>query len=238
MSGTGIKLRTTVTSCLHMKDWTSAFQKYQTSIEAWQENPWEKIASVVSKGQTPIELYAITFFLRHNKTFNEFFWNQIRQRSLAEKNERLNAYLELKPESRYYHVMLALDLLIGHWSSEADDLHSEGIVRESFLPSFRSYVFDLHTFIGKKRLLSHWHLVAPKKDHTKVGLDLRWSGSLLGCLYRSEAFNKFGTMRSSESSDIPWIAVDMGDDLWKPTINLDKFFYAELFEAIDQKTKK
>ena len=73
-----------------------------------------------------------------------------------------------------------------------------------YIPRFADYVFDSHTWLGRKRLKSvtlDWEV--PMSE----GVDLRWSGDWSGTLWRYLAFRQFGTL------DIPWERVRVDDDL-------------------------
>ena len=84
------------------------------------------------------------------------------------------------------------------------------------------FVFDQHTFRGLALLKRHWKDIGPGKP-MPPGLDLRFSGSVLGCFWRECAFQQYG----AGFVDARWEDVMIQPRHWQLSIKLDSHFYTD-----------
>jgi hypothetical protein len=90
------------------------------------------------------------------------------------------------------------------------------------------YSYDLHTTRGRRIIAANWTRIAPG-IMLPAGLDLRWSGSILGVAYRERAFE----MHGDGYRDAQWQSVPFTEEEWKLLKTYDSYFYRELYEKLE-----
>lgn len=213
----------------HFEHWLAGFQNYYKNRSEWDQS---RMIEKIKTFQTLDEAYEILFFTRAHKEWDQWVFSTLAERADREKNERLKDYLQYIPptERLHYHKMVGLELAINHFSEEANELLPDMDVRSNYIPNFPNYTFDVHGYRGKKLIYDHWKSI--EKCHPASSLDLRWSGQLMGILWRFKAYEQLGTMKSDEGGDWPWEAVKIEPEMWKQTIELDSYFYEPLYKEL------
>jgi hypothetical protein len=91
------------------------------------------------------------------------------------------------------------------------------------------FVFDQHTFRGLALIKRHWRHLGPGIPMAN-GLDLRFSGSVMGCFWRECAFRQYGP----GFVDARWEDVVMEPRHWHLSIKLDSHFYTDFHAKYSQ----
>lgn len=213
----------------HFDHWMKGFQNYYENRASWDQ---DKMIERIKKFDSLDELYEIVFYTRAHKEWDQWVFSTLAERAEREKNERLKDYLQYIPptERLHYHKMVGLELAIGHFSEEANELHPDVDVTKNYIPNFPPYTFDCHGIRGLKKVVAAWPSI--EKGHPNETVDMRWSGQLLGILWRFKAYEQLGSMTSDTGGDWPWEAVKIEPELWKQTIEFDSYFYGKLYSAL------
>lgn len=120
------------------------------------------------------------------------------------------------------------------WESEGEgspEPDGKGVEDGLFLRRFEDYVFDVHVWYGKVRLLKEWKKgkIGPEKKMPD-GCDLRWTGSVLGCVWRMLAFEQFGWEYWRKN----WEEVKWENGMWEEAVREDKEWYPEFYEGLNE----
>lgn len=133
----------------------------------------------------------------------------------------------------FYSVKMLLEMVAGSFDAEEANLlrdnwterpHPEDV---PFVPVLQDYVFDCHYWEGKQRLWKHWKAVAPGRP-MPPGVDLRWSGMLLGVCWREFAAKQF----PNDYANRAWEEVDIDPQVWKDALACDRFWYPKFYNRI------
>lgn len=129
-----------------------------------------------------------------------------------------------------YEYMTGLEIYYGLVKSEDHKFYDVSAPAEDgddiLYP--RDYVHDIHSRQGVRSLHKNWKNIRPSKP-LPGGLDLRWSGSVLGCLWRESAYHQFGP----EYRKIPWQQVKISDKDWSEAKIFDGMFYKKFYADVE-----
>lgn len=183
-----------------------------------------------AKSDNPVDLFTAFWALRLAGTFQESSFRAALIERAVECGGWPKAVAEGKLYGLYAHKML-IEMLVGRWDESANE-HAP-------VPPFEDdsdvivmpddYVYDNHTRIGRRRLADAFHKIAPGHPQPP-GIDLRWSGLLLGVVWREFAAIQFPYPAYVST---PWEAVKIPDDAWEAASRLDRHFYKRFYGAMD-----
>lgn len=134
----------------------------------------------------------------------------------------------------FFGPLVLIEMMTGAWSSDADDLvrnHKARPLHEEDAPlvlAVPDYAFDCHTSLGRRRMVAGWSQIAPGRPQPS-GVDLRWSGMLLGVAWREFASRQF----PSDYQNRKWEEVEIPKDVWENSLACDRFFYTKFYEQLD-----
>jgi len=194
----------------HFVDWLDGFYEAENNKESLDEG-WMKRR--IMRFSDLVEAYKILYFTRYHKkdaALQSVFWEKIEQRAVKEKNERLLKFIGLRPGDSHYNRMMALELTLGFWEDDANDIRIKAQPDEYPGLYVEDYALDRHNYHGISRLLNNWGEVAPNKDFSETGVDLRWTGQLSGIYWRFECYRQKGHLTSHTGEDVQWTDVTCG----------------------------
>lgn len=135
-----------------------------------------------------------------------------------------------KVKPSFYDCILGMEMFYG--MVDEDDFLYENTnpqeIEDNVIVFPSSYAFDIHTLAGKSAIYRNWKKIKPNEPLPN-GLDLRWSGSVLSCLWREKAFAKFG----SEYKNKKWEEVDIYNDEWRMAKIYDAGFYKKMYKKLE-----
>ncbi len=214
----------------HLTWWTAAHSVYLHNKSSWNE---AKLRRQIRKYQTPLEGYEIWFLVKEKKHFRPALWEELAVRAEREKNERLQWYLQYRPESGY-EIMVGLELAINAFDESASEFHPDSPNPESYVPAFHEQYEDIHSYAGRRNFM-HWFsplLQGTLPPESKLSLQL--SGQLWGCAFRHAAFNQRRTITLSPGRLIPWQDVRLEQET-SSVAELDSLFYKSTYAALEKK---
>lgn len=131
-----------------------------------------------------------------------------------------------------YEVMAILEIEYGMCEPSSDMYASESfdpsVDHENTLYMFEEYVDDLHTWHGKRLIKSQWKNIGPCKEMPS-GLDMRFSGSILGSMWRHAAWRQYG----SSFIDKKWHEVQISAIEWAYAKWYDSWWYKRLYVEME-----
>lgn len=135
-----------------------------------------------------------------------------------------------KNEISFYEVMAALEHHYGFTQEKNSQYHSwEGTDLAGIDISLpEAYSYDLHTRPGKAAMYKHWAAIRPGEP-LPGGLDLRWTGSVLGVLWREKAYTQFG----DGYRDVKWEDVAITAEEWRLAKGFDSVFYKDMYNELE-----
>lgn len=189
--------------------------------------------------------------LKKAHTFEEVlnvFWGAMRSPSRKEAARWLVEGLRERatsPEARelaeglwsvhpYFGPLMLIEMIYGKGSPEANlvnpipekDLLAEEVPT---VPLYPMYAHDCHTSTGKARLRRNWGGIGPGVS-APATVDLRWSGMVIGVLWRELAFEQFG----DSYKEAEWQDVKIPGEIWKAALKEDEYFYPGFFQSLDR----
>ena len=158
-------------------------------------------------GETPNEVYALVVwcglgFDQERGQIKRVVAEELSSVATARQPEWATE-LDLCRRSYNDELTVLFEVATGAWiSGEAHARRQLSLVDTTSLPSLRDYVYDVHTRPGIRRLANHGPPLR-FEEAMPPGLDLRWSGSESGTLWRVLAMQQHGTV------DVPWETVSL-----------------------------
>ncbi|MER2513506.1 MAG: hypothetical protein ABTQ25_14000 [Nitrosomonas ureae] len=213
----------------HLLNWFAGLQK--ASAES-KPTPLE-LPHLVSSIKDPVDCYSIYFHLKQDKTLRPYFLDLMKSLARQSKNELLQEYIELGP-SGGYEIMVCLELVSGIYDPSSSDLGELNKLDAVFLPKHQLFYDDIHTSRGKKILSEGFNDCFRKRTFQNGSVDLRWSGSLWGCLFRELCFRQKGSMKNTLGEDWSWSEIVFNDRDFEAALALEKFYYPSFFKNGDQ----
>lgn len=135
-----------------------------------------------------------------------------------------------KNEISFYEVMAALEYHYDFTREKNALFHdSEGTDLAGIDISLpEAYSYDLHTRPGKAAMYKHWNAIRPGEP-LPGGLDLRWTGSVLGVLWREKAHEQFG----EGYRNVAWEEVKIDAEEWRLAKGFDSVFYKDMYGELE-----
>lgn len=129
----------------------------------------------------------------------------------AQKRPDLAKPLKMCRSPQNDEMSAVVAIIDGSWDDAANMYHPGKQYKKIDLPKIESYVFDCHTWIGKKWMEEAggtiaWNMPQPGR------IDLRWSGAEAGTLWRYLAIAQHGRV------EVKWEDVEMSSEMlatWK-----------------------
>lgn len=201
----------------------------------------EEIERIVSTSEDPVLLYEMMWGAKLNYDDESRFKFLIgvlepRVKALGGWPEKL-ANQGLKNFSPgIYVAKMSIEMLTGRWDDSGNEIYDGAKVEmkpESMpvIQAPRPYVFDNHTRTGRRLIIEHFNKIEPNKP-LPDGIDLRWSGMLIGVGWRECAAKQF----PRAFMDKKWEEVTITQELWDKIRPCDKHYYRRLFSEIEKKS--
>jgi len=147
--------------------------------------------------------------------------NPIYELSLDKKKKKISFYEGMMALEFYFDLSSPKD-----WAYHNLPTPSE---KQAIIEYPADWTHDNHTSLGLSALKRAWKLIKPSK-RLPAGLDLRWTGSILGCLWREQAVHQFGVENYRQ---VPWEKVKISEEDWDLAKAFDCMFYRKLYSEVD-----
>lgn len=211
----------------HFVNWYDGFR---LSEESSPPLPLE-IGDLVRRCQTPEEAYSLYFKMRKDKSLRPLLVTQLFTRAEVTKNIELLKILQWKPTSSY-EIMIALEFLIGMINTDRSEKILNSEKSKLFIPLDKKYYFDIHTAKGKKIIQDHFRQAFQNCNFQFGELDLRYSGSIFGCLWREYSFLN-GQALANKGMDLSWSEAKIPRELYEKAFKLEKYYYPHLAKKLE-----
>jgi hypothetical protein len=136
-----------------------------------------------------------------------------------------------KKKISFYEAMMALEFYYNQ--SKSDDWAYYNLPtpseKQDTVDYPADYSHDIHTSLGLSTLRRAWKLIRPCHK-LPAGLDLRWTGSVLGCLWREQAVDQFGVENYRQ---VAWEKVKISEEDWDLAKAFDCMFYKKFYAEVD-----
>ena len=145
-------------------------------------------------------------------------------------------YWDIHP---FYGVKALIEIITGAWEAHADRLNlttlQQPIADDPHLvvPAITDYLYDCHEIRGQQRLKKQWDAIHPQRPLPK-GIDLRWSGMLLGLCWREYAARQY----PHDFTKRRWEEVAIPSRVWQDALAADRFFFPRFYEQIAREHRK
>lgn len=190
-----------------------------------------EIGQIVRTLRTPSDVYCLFFDLRRDKTLQPHFWEALEEIAVHRRHERLKVYLKHASNTSYAR-MIGGELLIDLYQTQAREHHPIEGAGKVFVPYTRPYHFDSHHSRGRSILIENFGRAWREKCFQFDGLDLRVSGSLLGCLFRERCLAEKGSLKRFDGRDWDWQDVAISDNDYVRAVAIDQHYYSALYGKI------
>lgn len=211
----------------HFELWHQGFKR---SFSRPPPLPLE-LGQMIKTAQDPIDVYTLFFDLRRDPKLQPHFWEHLRGIAETTKNERLAIFLKHSP-STSYERMVAGELLINLYDSQAKERHSSNRTNKIFIPMVQTYCHDLHTARGKSNWIESFGKAWTEKCFEFGELNSKFSGSLFGVLWRERCFTQKGTLKRSDGSDWLWSDIAIEDMDYEKAWELESYYYPAVTQKI------
>lgn len=170
------------------------------------------------------EIYSFYFDIIKDKSLRPFLVGCLRELAADRKNEAFKIYMTQDIGSSY-EIMVGLELMMNLYGEEATKLRPEDYKTTAFIPAERIYHHDQHTARGKAFLRQNFWYAYNKRCFQIENIDLRYSGSLFGCLFREECVRQKGGLKDSSGKDWQWKDVVIDARKYEMALELEQFYY-------------
>lgn len=203
---------------------------------AFRGNGWswdlDTLQSRIKSYQSPDEAYEIMFVVQQRREFVAPFWDALTERATKTKNEILQLFLQVKPDSPYA-VGVALELGIGYWSVEANEFDAFPPKPEvDFIPLFEDYAYDAPLPDFYSRMSASWSHARSNHLLKSDKVDLRWSGLMVGWCWRHACHAEHGSLKDKDGQDRAWTSVKVNGLVWDQALGFDLLRHKDLAQAI------
>lgn len=204
----------------HVINWHSGYKGFCKNSRI---TPIE-LAGRIQNLDSLVDGYELYFHLKENKNLR-----QLAQDIIA--NEFLNRNLASPEISKYlkysYEFMNAFEILALGYSDQSEKHLVSSQCTELFIPQVQNYCHDVHTWAGVHALNRNWSACLKAKAFQSEVVDLRFSGMIVGLLFREKA-----TELSDDIRHINWKDVEISNVELAAALELDKYFYPRFFKRI------
>lgn len=211
----------------HFDIWHKALQK---SFSRPTPLPLE-FGQLIRAAQDPIDIYTIFFDLRRDPKLQSHYWEHLGAIAEKSKNERLAVFLKHAP-STSYERMVAGELLIDFYDAEAKERHISDKPDKIFIPITQTYCHDLHTARGKSIWLNNFSRAWQSKNFQFDELDMRYSGSIFGVLWRERCYAEKKRIQKADGSDWNWNDIEISSLSYENAWQLESYYYQQITDKI------
>lgn len=223
-----------------------AIQLISHSVKKWEDPSRSDIfkrktraMSIATKLKCPGEIHdpvsfgtfdeAVVYYFSGRIYDDDKSWREIYARKLMESklSDMSRELLEKAHKFKDYILLTVLEIEYGLLSENMFLYHPQQEFKVDFtskILDFEPYVNDLHTFYGKSLIKDNWIFIKPMEPMPDR-IDLRWSGSILGSLWRHKAYEQFG----EEVLEKKWEDVKISPKEWENAKWYDSYFYKSLY---------
>lgn len=194
----------------------------------------DKIRRTLMNSESLAEWYACVFsiFMSNDRkplalAFVDSLKNRMASSSRIPNRQEIKFLMSVKMG---FHEMLSIcELANKVWDMDMMSYFpiKEEYVKPNYIPKFEEYVFDNVTWLGRERLYKKWFSVKYGKKQPE-GIDLRWSGLMVGVLWRfltHEKDKSFESLKDASWEGLSSPSDDIVDGMYRLGGFLDKMFY-------------
>lgn len=203
----------------HIRNWHQGFVQFRNSGPITMLELGNRLSGVSNMN----DVYEMYFQLKEQKQLRALA-SQILFKIGAEKNNGLLCALAVNC-TKSYELMAALELTAGLHDMKADALKPIPKELNLFLPKPQIYYYDIHTWLGARNLKQNWDACLSNENFQLGSVDLRWSGMVLGSLFREKA-----TQVPKPLTSVTWDEAKILSKDLNAAIDLDKYFYPKFFK--------
>jgi hypothetical protein len=204
---------------------------YRRAMEAFDIDTRDHALSALADSCNVSRLYQALWTARF-RDFEEEAW-----KALCARPDVQGKFRDLQEigfsRHKHYAPKVLIEILTGHWvEQEANHISEEAsVVIDDDIPTvppFADYIYDNHTREGFARLSEHLFEIIPGEPQPE-GIDVRWSGLLIGVLWR-ETIGRLGLL-----PDARWEEVLIHPAYWRAARKADKYYYRKLYASAGQR---
>jgi hypothetical protein len=211
----------------HFESWYLGFK---TSLSRDCPLPIE-LCGLLKESRNLAEVYSIYFYIKRDKALRTTLISLLHDLSKQKGNRILTTFLSFNPNSSY-ELMIALELMLGIYD-ETEVAHPKNSVTITpFIPLDQVFYHDIHTSFGKKQIRKHFLSAMTKLNFQNSTLDLRFSGSIFGCLFREKCSQQYGGLSDDQHRYYDWSDVLIDKDCYQKALELEKYYYPSIREII------
>lgn len=177
------------------------------------------------------EAYCLFFDLRRDKTLQSYFWESLEELANQRRHDRLKAYLKHASNTSYSR-MVGAELLLDLYDPQARERHNVKTSSKLFIPYTRPYHFDQHHVRGRSILVENFGRAWEEKCFQFGDLDLRYSGSLFGVLFRERCYSQRGSMRRLDGCDWDWAQIEIDDRSYEDALSMENYYYRPTLQKV------
>lgn len=211
----------------HFEDWYLGFK---ASLIRDCPLPIE-LSSLINRSRNLAEIYSTYFYIKRDKNLRCDLISLLHALSAENNNYNLSNFLKFNPNSSY-ELMVALELLLGVCGESEINHHTSPVATNPFIPLDQVYYHDIHTSYGKKQIRKHLPIAIAQNNFQNSNLDLRYSGSIFGCLFREKCSQQYGKLFDEQLRYYDWSDVSIDSDLYQKALELEKYYYPSIREII------